>query len=255
MNSERLLLPIFKKIQMATSYHFAPWLSPNATTLNGYLLWSMLQINLLRAQGLIREVEIYPYFGKKWRYNTFYSIKPNKIANSHIEHQSGLIDVLMAFLYLYRDHEIEIDYSPKLKDKNGIYRPDALVKMRDMDGKEYHFLIEFERTRSAEAIFKEKLTKNEQLRPFKEYGLSEHTKILYICGHEWMNVFWRPIQYKTEPQALRGIQATNKQLELLMKKAKNLPDHKYRFLPYHYFVELNKMVWTTPKGNSVSLIS
>lgn len=254
MNSERSLLPIFKKIQMATVYHFEPWLSDKATTFKGSLLWPTKQIGRLRAENLIRPVDTYPYFGRKWRHNTFYSLKPCRMANSHTEHQFGLIDVLMAFLYRYKDFEIDIEYTPKLKDSKGIYRPDAIVKMKSLDGKEYHFLVEFERTRSAEAIYKEKLLKNQQMRPFKEYGLSEHTKILYICGHEWMNVFYRPIQYKDEPEALRGIQAINKQFVLLAKKAKSLPDHKYRFLPYHQFTDLDKQIWTTPKGNRVSLI-
>jgi len=253
MNSERALLPIFKKIQMATVYHFTPWLSGDATTFRGSLIWTTRQFSRLKVQKLIRPVDIYPYFGRKWRHNTFYSIKPDKLANSHVEHQSGLIDVLMAFLYLYRDYEIDIEYTPKLKDHNGVYKPDAIVKMKSLEGKEYHFMVEFERTRSAEAIYKEKLLKNEQMKPFKHYGLADNTKILYICGHEWMNVFARPIQY-ADPENQRGIQAINKQFELLISKAKNLPDHKYRFLPYHEFPDLDKAEWITPKGNRVRLI-
>lgn len=257
MNSERALIPIFNKIKMATVYHSVPWLSSQAKTFKGSLLASTLQIGKLRKDKIIRPVEIVPYSGRSWRQNTFYSLKPDSITNSHIEHQFGLIDVLMAFLYLYKDFELEIEYTPKLKAAGVIYRPDALVKMRSLDGREYHFLIEYERTRNPKAILEEKLLKNEQMPSFKSLGLSEHTKILYIVGHEWFNVFWRPLEYD-RPEVVRGIDAMQSRFSNLLdivNKSKKLPDHKYRFLPAHQFTRLNETVWITPKGNKVNLIS
>jgi hypothetical protein len=253
MNKERQLLPIFNMIGMATVYHFQPWLSKHTDNFKGSLAWSTRLVERLRREELIQPVTIYPYIRRTFRYNAFYSIKPNKIANRDIEHQSGLIDVLMAFLFLYKDYEIQIDYEPKLRARGRVYRPDALVKM--IKGfNEYHFIVEFERTRGEKAIYEEKLLLNEKMPSFKDLGLSPKTKILYIYSHEWMSVFWRPNQYDKIPEAKKAIGLIERKFPNIIKFAKDLPDHKYRFIPYHQFFRLNEAIWTTPKGNKIKLI-
>jgi len=257
MNKERELLPVFDKIQMATIYHFQPWTSKTAKSLKASLLWPTVLIDRLRKQELITNLVIYPYASRYFRHNTFYAPKKSihkAIAIREIEHQSGLIDVLMAFIYSYPDYDVSVRYQPRLKAGGMIYRPDALVKMTDRNLKGYHFLIEFERTRGEEAIYREKLLKNEAMSSFKALGLSPHTKILYIYAYERFNVFWRPIQYGDQLIA-DVIKIQNKKFHNLIRKAKDLPDHKYRFLPYHQFTHLAEPVWITPKGRKVSLLS
>lgn len=253
MNTELTLLPIIKKLKMATVYHFQPWTIKTSKNFTASLLWPTKLFGILRKQELIKPVTVYPYIGRTFRHNTFYSHKADSISIRELDHQFGLTDVLMAFIQVYPDHDVEIQHVPVLKLKEGNYRPDAIVKMTDRDQKEFHFIIEFERSRGEEAIYKDKLTKNERMPSFKELGLSEHTKILYIYAYERFNVYWRPNQYDL-PHILQTIDTQNKKFEKLLKRASKLPDHKYRFLPYHQFVDLNKKVWSTPKGNRVSLI-
>lgn len=228
MNPERLLLPILNKVQMATIYHFQPWICRKSNNFKGSLSSSTRQIIKLIKEGLIQRVQIHPHIRSTYRYNTFYSLKPDKIANREIEHQSGLIDVLLAFIYLYRDYEIDIEYIPRLRAGGVIYRPDAIVKMTGINGHKYDFIIEFERSRSPQAILKEKLHKNEQMPAFKSMGLSEQTKILYIFSHENHNVFLRPNQYHL-PEAQAPIQALNSGFANLCKIVKDQwlkPNHQ-----------------------------
>ena len=98
-----------------------------------------------------------------------------------------------------------LSFGVALTKASSVYRPDAIVKMRNLAGQSYCFIIEFERTRNAKAIYDEKLRHNEKMPSFKELGLPGYTKILYVCSHEWMNVFLRPMQYEKEDK--RGIEA------------------------------------------------
>lgn len=223
---------------MATIYHFQPWITKSAKTFLSALSAPTDQFNKLKKQNLIKPVKVYPYLRNPFRYNQFYSLVPDKIANSMIEHQSGLIDVLMAFIYLYPDFDVNIKYTPHLMANGKIYKPDALVKLDDFKGNQYDFIIEFERSRNPIAIYNEKLAKNEKMPSFKELGLSQYTKILYIYCHERFNVFNRPIQYDL-PEVKLPLQALNSGFASLMNIAAKLPDHKYRFLPYHQFNQLD----------------
>jgi hypothetical protein len=253
MNKERDLLPVIERVRMATIYHFQPWTIKTSKNFVGSLLWPTKMFARLRKQEAIKPVVIYPYSGRTYRNDTFYSIKADSLSVRELHHQFGLTDVLMAFIYAYPDYDVEITHLPCLKVDGKIYKPDALVKLTDRNLKEYTFIIEFERSRNEEAIYKEKLLKNERMKSFKESGLSEHTKILYVYAYERFDVFWRPNQYEL-PNVLEAIDTQNRKFDRLINKARNLPDHKYRFLPLHKFSRLNEQVWTTPKGNRVSLI-
>lgn len=246
------LLSVLDKVKMATVYHFQPWLSAHTDSFKGSLSWSTRLIVRLRDAGLIKPVNIFPLIRRPYRYNAFYSTKAGvSLAYREIEHQSGLIDVLMAFIYSYPEHDIEIKYTPTLKADGKAYRPDALVKLTSADLRRYDFIIEFERSRNPQAILKEKLRKNQRMPSFKELGLSDHTKILYVYSHENFNVFNRPNQYKSCPKEIQSLETG---FSNLLKSVRELPDHKYRFLPYHQFTRLAEPIWTTPKGNKVSLI-
>ena len=158
---------------MATVFHFQPWISRDSQNFNGSLSVPYRYVQRLTKEGLIKPVEVYPYIHKTFRHNQFYALKPgHKISNFILEHQFGLIDVLMAFIYLYPEYEIDIKFTPKLEAAGKVYKPDALISMVSPIGKKYDFIIEFERTRNPIAVYNEKLLKNEQMPPFKDMGLS-----------------------------------------------------------------------------------
>jgi len=237
---------------LATVYTFQPW-NQRAETLGGSLLTATRTIKKLKKQELIKQLEHYPYNGRSFRHNTFYApiaSKLNKIAYRELEHQFALLDVLAAFVYLYEDYDIVIDYLPLFKHKGRPYRPDAIVRLKG--DKEYVFIIELERSRSAQAIYKEKLLKNKAM-SFKEMGLPSQTKYLYIYAHERFNVYWRPMQY-SEPKAYATIAMQESGFKHLLEVAQDLPDHSFRFLPLHRFTELDQPIWQTTKGNRVKLI-
>lgn len=246
------MLPVLNKVQMATVYHFQPWLARQSKDFLGAMSRPTRQINKLFKEGLIKRVEIYPPIRKTYRYDTFYSITPRKIANREIEHQSGLIDVLMAFIYLYPDYDIRIDYTPLLKWGNEAYKPDAIIRLASADlSKRYCFIVEFERSRDAAAIYKEKLLKNERMPDFERLGLPSMTKILYVYAYERFNVFWRPNQYQEHFDMLSF---EDHRFQSLPSRAKNLKK-PYLFMKYSDFYRLNEPVWHHPKGNRVQLIN
>ena len=89
-------------------------------------------------------------------------------------HQFGLIDALCGLYFPFRDeYDILITYPSTSNSLDG-YKPDAIVKYRHkLDGREYDFILEFERTRTPRAIFEEKIRLNEKITNFRKYGLSK----------------------------------------------------------------------------------
>jgi len=64
-----------------------------------------------------------------------------------------------------------------------------------LDGREYDFILEFERTRTPKAIMEEKIRANEKIGNFRKYGLSKKTKFLYVFTTEHFDVTKRPVEY------------------------------------------------------------
>jgi hypothetical protein len=64
-------------------------------------------------------------------------------------HQFGLIDTLCGLYFPYRDeYEFTVTYPSTSNSLDG-YKPDAIFKYRHkLDGREYDFILEFERTRT-----------------------------------------------------------------------------------------------------------
>jgi len=167
-----------------------------------------------------------------------------------LQHESAKIDVLLGFLYLYPDYDIEIDYNLNMEIKKGdVYNPDAYIKMISPDDKVYEFIIEIERSRDWPEIRKEKLNRNENLKPLDLYGLSNPTKFLYIyCGN--FEPFIRPVDY---PNYKIEIERLNRKFKRFKKFTYNLKD-RYLFTPITNFTRLNEAVWLDIKGNPRKLI-
>ncbi|MEI6595999.1 MAG: hypothetical protein WCO28_10590 [Bacteroidota bacterium] len=194
---------------MATISHFQPWRIKSATDLVGSMRHPTKLFDKLVRDKLIQPVTIYPYSGRFAKQINFFSTKATSLAFRELDHQFGITEILMAFIYSYPEYDIEIEHTPVLKMKEGNYRPDAIVKMTDKNLRNYHFIVEFERSRTAKAIYNEKLVKNERMPSFKELGLSSNTKILYIYAYERFDLRWRPLQYQ-EPHILEAIDLQNK---------------------------------------------
>lgn len=255
-------------VKYATIYNFQPWLSHRATSYAGSLIWPRKIFKILETAGYIQKIRSYGY-GPTWSYNTFYQLTKQGsrfIGNEDdrkyidprsmqaISHQAGLIDIVLAFVYLYPTYHISVDYFAKFEiDLNKKYNPDAVIKLTSPD-KVYHFIVEFERSRERDAIKKDKFWRNERMADLSQYGLNRNAKFLYVYTVEHFNVFWRPNQYD-EPAIKDMIRVTEARFKKLLETASYLPDHRYRFVCLHNFTNFNNSVWFTPKGHQVSLIN
>ncbi|MBS1516631.1 MAG: hypothetical protein JSS91_00930 [Bacteroidetes bacterium] len=281
---EDKVLEAIRMVWYATIYNFQPFLNTKATNLTNGLLWTTKVFNKLKKQKRIQKIGLYPFFGRMYRYNQFYEVNRMKhdkwdtfdrnpifsLASSLAMHQSGVRDILIGFIFLYPDYEVVIKIEPifnfdykKYCEKNPdvdekkvgwTYRPDAWVKLISKDNKkEYDFIIEFERTKRPMDIKMNKLEKIECLN-LKECGLSHFTKFLIFFTYQQYNAYWRPIEYD-EPEVKKEIEAVENRLNQLLTYAKEYPEPRYRFIPFHDFYRLNEAVWYTPEGKKVQLIN
>jgi len=95
-------------------------------------------------------------------------------------HESGLNSILLGFIYAFP----EPDYKLEIERNYKAFGADARVIINYQD-KAYTFLIEFERSRSWEAIREEKLL---SLNNFK-------TRIIIVYAHEDFNVLRSPVEW------------------------------------------------------------
>ena len=121
-----------------------------------------------------------------------------------------------------------------------------------LGGREYNFILEFERTRTPKAIFEEKIRLNEKITNFRKYGLSKQTKFLYVFTTENFDVTTRPVEYS---ECRPMIQRVEKQFGQLLRMAKKLPEYRYRFALLHHFKEFERAVWVMPGGRRVKIIN
>ena len=249
-------------IEYATIFNFQPWLKKTADTLDGTLQWPTKLFYSLLKKGKIKAVPVYPVESKLWRYNTFYCPTDSKvqpIGSRMVMHQSGLRDILLAFTFLYPQYDVQIKHEPCYKKNVGgktfTYRPDALVTMikKDATKKRYDFIVEFERTKEPLDIKKNKLDKLEAFGSFKQFGLSDHVKILIVFTYHKYNVYWRPIEY-SNPTIQAEISAVQNRMDTLLSYARRYDRNKYRFLPFNDFYRLNEYVWYKPGGEKTGLL-
>lgn len=273
------------KVPYATVYNFQPWTSKNKNSkLKDSLQDPGKLIKKLMKSETVVKVPVYPPFEEKRhfrdntfyalngslnkKYNTKYDIYLGQIAADLRRHQSGLIDIFLAFINLYPDYEIEIDWNRRFPYKKKIdnpypryidkfrennYVPDGVVKLTSRDMKEYYFIIEFERTKTAEQIRRDKFKVCNSLGKFETYGLSRYTKFLIIYTYELYNVYSRPIEYDQEEIKIQQ-QAVDHRLHNLIKTSQELISDTFRFMSFHNFYRLNETVWFNNKLEKVRLI-
>ncbi len=168
-------------------------------------------------------------------------------------HQFGLIETLCGLYFPFRDeYNITITYPSTANSLDG-YKPDAIVKYRHkLDGREFDFILEFERTRTAKAIFEEKIRLNEKVTSFRKYGLSKQTKFLYVFTTENFDVTKRPVEYSECGLMIKRVE---KQFGQLLWLTRKLPEYRYRFALLHQFKEFERAVWVMPGGRRVKIIT
>ena len=184
-------------------------------------------------------------------YEQFTPIGRKSVQN--FPHQFGLIDVLSGLYFPFRDeYDILITYPSTANSLDG-YKPDAIVRYRHkLDGREFDFIVEFERTRTPKAIYDEKIRLNEKITNFRKFGLSKQTKFLYVFTTENFDVTTRPVEYS---ECRPMIQRVEKQFGQLLRMAKKLSAYKYRFALLHQFKEFDKPIWFVPNGNKMKIIN
>jgi len=102
------------------------------------------------------------------------------------------------------------------------------------------------------AIFEEKIRMNEKITNFRKYGLSKQTKFLYVFTNENFDVTKRPVEYHEYRPMIARVE---KEFGHILRMAKKLPIHKYRFALLHQFKEYDKSVWFSPTGHKMKIIN
>lgn len=184
-----------------------------------------------------------------------YKYKKYKRSPHNIMHQSMVFDIALSFLRSYPFVRFSFRYDTSLY---GV-RPDIFIELsRSHSGTDTHcFLVEIERKKTVDRVYKEKITRYEDLfstliakeQPFK------HITVLVIYADIWFNVLLRPQQY-TDIDTLNHIHHIDTLLtHLTTTYCHTLPKQRYRFLGFHNFSRLTEQVWLTPQGEKTFLFS
>jgi len=264
-NAKRRLLKALYDLKFATIYNLA--FESRGATKDSCLVGTGRHITQLERDGLVMPVRKYGYLRDERFRHTFWQVTKEgaqalgyeqytpigRKSVQNFPHQFGLIDALCGLYIPFRDeYDITITYPSTSNSLNG-YKPDAILKYRHkLEGREYDFILEFERTRTPKAIFEEKIRLNEKITNFRKYGLSKQTKFLYVFTSENFDVTTRPVEYI---EYLPMIQRVEKQSSQLLWLARKLPEYRYRVALLHQFKEFKKAVWVMPSGRRTKLIA
>lgn len=263
-DAKRKLLKAIYDLKFATIYNLA--FESRGVNKDSCLVGTGRHIWQLEKAGLILPVRQYGYLQNEKYRHTFWQVTKEganalgyeqytPIGEKSVQnfpHQFGLIDALCGLYFPFRDEfDITITYPSTANSLDG-YKPDAIIRYRHkLDGRQYDFILEFERTRTPKAIFEEKIRLNEKLTNFRKYGLSKQTKFLYVFTTENFDVTKRPVEY---PECRPMIQRVEKQFGQLLHVACKLPEYRYRFALLHQFKEYEKAVWVMPSRRRVKII-
>ena len=119
------------------------------------------------------------------------------------------------------------------------------------------FLVEVERKKTVDRVYREKLLKYERVFEnfnFKQYNLNAPVKVLVIYCNLDYNCFWRPQEYELD-YVKHEIQKLQKQLNYLVWSSKKLPENRYRLFAFFNFYRLEQPIWLTPAGKHVDLLN
>ncbi|MDP2983465.1 MAG: hypothetical protein Q8O92_09060 [Candidatus Latescibacter sp.] len=264
-DAKRKLLKAIYDLKFATIYNLA--FESRGTNKDSCLVGIGRHIRQLEKAGLILPVRQYGYLRNEKFRHTFWQVTKEG-ANAlgyerytpigeksviNFPHQFGLIDTLCGLYFPFRgEYEFTVTYPSTSNSLDG-YKPDAIVRYRHkLDGREYDFILEFERTRTPKAIYEEKIRLNEKIKNFRKYGLSKQTKFLYIFTTEIFDVTKRPVEYS---ECRPILQRVEKQFSQFLYMTRKLPDHRYRFALLHQFKEFERAVWFIPNGHKTKIIA
>lgn len=245
--------------------------SYEALTYKGSVLYVNRKINEYIEQGLVRQIpfNIRPTHSRR-QFLYQVTIKGAKLIGREkeyrnkdqqsynaINHESMKYDVALAFVRLFPDYNIKIEYEKTFKSSVKNLRADIFIKATKLDGsKEYDFIIETEHKDDLRQTFNDKVKaydkaiKNGLL---KQNGLSDRTKVLFVCSHSHLSTFIRPQEYK-QKEYLNNFSLSYKQFENLMGLVQDLDDKHFRFIPFLEFTKINQPIWRMPSGIKVKII-
>jgi hypothetical protein len=184
-----------------------------------------------------------------------YRYKKYKRSPHNAMHQSMAFDIALSFLRSYPSIRFTFRYDVSLY---GV-RPDIFIELSfpSSDIKTRYFLVEIERKKTADRVYKEKIIRYEDL----FYTLAEkghdpnNYTVLVVYADIWFNVFLRPQQYNEIATLNHIYHIENLLNHLTTHYCNNLPEHRYRFLGFHNFSRLNEQVWLKPNGEKTFLFS
>ncbi len=243
--------------------------SPTATSYKGALLHSRKLVKSYIEGGLIEKImpigkpgnkshEVFYCLTKKGAdyigRSSEYKYKKYQKSPNNVMHESAKFDIALSFLRQYPFHNFTMYYSSSFY---GV-RPDILIRVEYTYPKRMtkFLLIELERKKSVDRIYKEKLLRYEAMFANIEKNKSHNEQqftVLFVCTDIWFNVFLRPQQYD-DPYVVQKIERVNNMVkQLIHNYCKHLPEHRYRFTGFHNFAKLHEAIWQTPLGNRVQL--
>lgn len=244
--------------------------SPRAKTFKGGLLFTRKLFKSYIEDGLIEKIEPIGKPANKAR-EVFYCLtkkgaayigrsdeyKHKKYPRSPYNalHESMKFDVAISFLRLFPHKKFTFRYDSSFY---GV-RPDILIRIESTNSKEQtrFLLVEIERKKTVDRVFNEKITRYEEMfkaiEKKKSHNIHQFTA-LFVYTDIWYDGFLRPQEYK-EPQNIESIGKANYLIKnLVLHYCRNLPLHRYLFMPFHDFYRLNEPVWFATDGNRVPLI-
>ena len=187
------------------------------------------------------------YIGRKDELKSRDPKSPNNVM-----HESMKFDIALSFLRNFKDYDISFKYDLSI---NGL-RPDIVVYIEDRyKGLKYHFLVEIERKKTIEKVYKEKILKYEEAlkTDLKQFGLRPETKVLVIYADVKFDAFLRPAEYIKFPYIASEVTLMEKRVKKIAEMCADLPD-RYRFIPFSSFEHLREPIWLTPRKTRVALI-
>lgn len=254
-NAEFKMLSHLKNVGFATMYNFQTWTRKTSNDLEQSLDAPAKTLRKLLRKELIYKIPVKPEIGRLHRYDTFYApvgYKKDFIAWRELMHDSGISDILLAFVYLFPDYTVSIKREPIFSFQKKNINPDAWIHMVNPSGKVYDFLLEFENSREPNEV-KSKCLDKYTCKSLEELGLDEHAKVLVVVSSEHFNGFWRPIDYHKDDIQKKINSISTKINTLLTKYPSN--KHFFRYMKFSDFPDLNKPVWYTNQGLRTQLIN
>lgn len=184
-----------------------------------------------------------------------YKYRKYKRSPYNVMHQSMTFDLALSFLRSYPSVRFTFRYDVSVYG----LKPDIFIEFnRSHSGTvKHYFLLEIERKKTIDRVYKEKIKRYEELfitLEEKGHNINRYT-VLLIYSDIWFNVFLRPQQYN-ELDTLTHIHHIDTLLShLTTNYCSDLPKDRYRFLGFHNFSRLTEQVWLKPGGEKSFLFS